>query len=115
MKDNPHMGPRGIVGVTRGRVAPDTLLVPLLSILLLICAWQKWLPIDLTEAWGFATGALCVWLVTKESLWNWPIGLVNNIFFAILFWKARLYADFGLQWVTYCCLLQAIRTPGRIR
>jgi nicotinamide mononucleotide transporter len=27
--------------------------------------------------------------------------LANNIFFAILFWKARLYADFGLQWVYF--------------
>ena len=65
--------------------------------LLLVTAWQKWLPLDMTEAFGFATGAICVWLVTKGNIWNWPIGLANNIFFAVLFWRARLYADFGLQ------------------
>ncbi|MCW1913501.1 nicotinamide riboside transporter PnuC [Luteolibacter sp. GHJ8] len=81
------------------KISPDTILVPALSALLLLSAWLKWLPLDLTEAWGFATGALCVWLVTKGNIWNWPIGLANNIFFAILFWRARLYADCGLQGV----------------
>ncbi len=72
-----------------------------LSAALLTCAWRKWLPLDLTEAFGFATGAICVWLVTRGNLWNWPVGLVNNIVFAILFWKARLFADFGLQGVYF--------------
>lgn len=79
----------------------DSMTVFLLSTLLILAAWRKWLPIDLTEAWGFATGAVCVWLVTKENIWNWPIGLANNVFFAILFWEARLYADVGLQWVYF--------------
>ncbi len=34
---------------------------------LVAAAWQKWLPLDVTEAFGFATGAVCVWLVTKAS------------------------------------------------
>ena len=50
-----------------------------------------------TEALGFASGAVCVWLVTKSNIWNWRVGLANNLFFAVLFWKARLFADFGLQ------------------
>lgn len=85
----------------RSGIAPDTIAVPVLSVLLLLSSWLKWLPIDHTEAWGFATGAVCVWLVTKGNLWNWPIGLANNIFFAILFWEARLFADFGLQGVYF--------------
>ena len=72
-----------------------------LSAALILCAWRQWLPLDLTEAFGFATGAICVWLVTRGNLWNWPVGLVNNIVFAILFWKARLFADFGLQGVYF--------------
>jgi nicotinamide mononucleotide transporter len=85
--------------VVPGRFALDAWLVGLASIVLLACSAFKWLPIDLTEAFGFVTGAVCVWLVTKENLWNWPIGIANNLFFAVLFWKTRLYADFGLQWV----------------
>ena len=68
---------------------------------LLLCEWQKWLPLDLTEALGFATGAACVWLVTRGNIWNWPIGLANNVFFADLFWRTRLFADFGLQGVYF--------------
>jgi nicotinamide mononucleotide transporter len=56
-----------------------------------------WWPLSATEAWGFATGGVCVWLVVREHLWNWPIGLANNLVFFVLFWRARLYADMGLQ------------------
>jgi nicotinamide mononucleotide transporter len=73
------------------------LLVP--SALLLAAAWFKWAPLDFTEACGFVTGAVCVWLVTRGNIWNWPIGLANNLFFAFLFWRARLFADMGLQGV----------------
>lgn len=83
------------------RKKPPTvaLIVGISSAVLLLGAWQKWLPINLTESFGFVTGAICVWLVTRGNIWNWPIGLANNIFFAILFFKARLYADLGLQGV----------------
>ena len=72
-------------------------LLVLPSLLLLLAAWFKWAPIDFTEACGFVTGAICVWLVTRGNVWNWPIGLANNLFFALLFWRARLFADMGLQ------------------
>lgn len=86
-------------GDRRFRIEAATALT--LSAALILCAWRKWLPLDLTEAFGFATGAICVWLVTRGNLWNWPVGLVNNIVFAILFWNARLFADFGLQGVYF--------------
>jgi len=66
---------------------------------LLLVSWLKWAPVDFTEACGFVTGAVCVWLITRGNIWNWPIGLVNNVFFAVLFWRARLFADMGLQGV----------------
>ncbi|WP_194815857.1 nicotinamide riboside transporter PnuC [Nocardia sp. XZ_19_385] len=50
-----------------------------------------------TEILGFATGALCVWLVGRQHIANWPIGIANNIFFIVLFAQAGLYADAGLQ------------------
>lgn len=85
--------------------APKTpvaaIVIGIFSTALLLGAWQKWLPIDLTEAFGFVTGAVCVWLVTRRNIWNWPIGLTNNLFFAILFYEARLYADLGLQGVYF--------------
>ena len=51
------------------------------------------------EVLGFITGAICVWLIVKEHVLNWPIGIANNIFFAVLFWRASLFGDMGLQFV----------------
>ncbi len=77
----------------------ETALLVLPPASLLLASWFGWAPIDFTEACGFVTGAVCVWLVTRESIWNWPIGLANNLFFALLFWRVRLFADMGLQGV----------------
>lgn len=49
------------------------------------------------ELLGFATGALGVWLTVRFNIWNFPIGIANNVFFLVLFWTARLYADASLQ------------------
>ncbi|GAA0321719.1 nicotinamide riboside transporter PnuC [Streptomyces polychromogenes] len=50
-----------------------------------------------TEILGFATGALCVWLVARQHVANWPVGIANNVFFIVLFAQSGLYADAGLQ------------------
>jgi nicotinamide mononucleotide transporter len=50
-----------------------------------------------TEILGFVTGAASVGLAVRESVWNWPVGIANNIFFLVLFWNAKLYADAVLQ------------------
>ena len=67
------------------------------SALVLLLSYQRWWPISVTEAWGFVTGGICVWLVVREHMWNWPIGLANNVFFFVLFLQGRLFADMGLQ------------------
>lgn len=53
--------------------------------------------ITVVEVIGFVTGALCVWAVTREYIWNWPIGILNNMAFVVLFLGAGLYADTILQ------------------
>lgn len=69
----------------------------ILSALVIIASWQQWLPVPLTEALGFVTGAACVYLVVQQSIWNFPLGIANNIFFLVLFGQARLFGDAGLQ------------------
>lgn len=54
-------------------------------------------PVTVIEIIGFITGGICVWLVAKQNIWNWPIGILNNIAFLILFVGAGLYADATLQ------------------
>jgi nicotinamide mononucleotide transporter len=51
------------------------------------------------ELVGSLTGALCVWLLVKQNIWNWPIGITNNIFYIVIFYKSGLFADAGLQFV----------------
>lgn len=87
-------------------VAPNSIFTPenffyligtIISAVLTLGSWQGWLPMQLTEVFGFITGAICVWLVVKDNIWNWPVGIVNNAFYVVLFWNAQLYADMALQ------------------
>jgi nicotinamide mononucleotide transporter len=56
-----------------------------------------------TETLGFVTGALCVYLVVKENVWNFPVGIANNVFLLVLFAQARIYGDAALQ-IVYVAL-----------
>ncbi len=58
---------------------------------------------SVTEILGFVTGAVCVVLVIRRSIWNWPAGLANNGFYLVLFAQFGLYADAGLQ-IVYLAL-----------
>ena len=49
------------------------------------------------EVIGAVTGVICVWWVARQVIWNFPIGLANNVFFFVLFVDAKLYADGVLQ------------------
>jgi len=75
----------------------------ILSAALAVVTWRQYAAIDWTETFGFITGALCVWLTVEENIWNWPIGIANNVFFIFLFVGQRLWADTGLQ-VVYIVL-----------
>jgi len=81
------------------------------------------------EAFGFVTGAVNVWLLARQNIWNWPIGIANNLAYLLLFATSGLYGDAGLQ-VVYITLgiygwriwlhggtgprLPVVRTPARV-
>jgi nicotinamide mononucleotide transporter len=67
-----------------------------LSGILLYQGLTTWL-----EAISFVTGAVCVWLTVMENIWNFPIGMLNVATFAIVFFRARLMSDAGLQVVYF--------------
>lgn len=54
-------------------------------------------PVSRVEVMGFVTGAACVWAVARQKIWNWPVGILNNIAFIILFLGAGLYGETVLQ------------------
>lgn len=53
------------------------------------------------EGVSFVTGAVCVWLTVRASVWNFPIGLLNIATFSVVFFEARLFGDAALQVVYF--------------
>lgn len=45
------------------------------------------------EFTGLASGLLCVWLLIRQNVWTFPIGLVYSFVSVAVFIEARLYAD----------------------
>lgn len=62
-----------------------------------LCAWLSSHGSNCAEAIGFVTGVLNVWLMTRENVWSWPVGIVNAAFYTVVFARAGLYSDTGLQ------------------
>ncbi len=54
-------------------------------------------PLSFVELAGTATGLVSVWLATRASVWTWPTGILNEVFFFALFYQVQLYADMFLQ------------------
>ncbi|MFG6403822.1 MULTISPECIES: nicotinamide riboside transporter PnuC [unclassified Microbacterium] len=59
----------------------------------------EWVLASWTEILGFATGLACVALAARRNVWNYPIGIANNLVFLVVFGSAGLYAAAGLQLV----------------
>ncbi len=53
---------------------------------------QNWL-----EATGLISGLVCVALLIRQNIWNWPIGLLYSLVSIVVFLRARLYADLALH------------------
>jgi nicotinamide mononucleotide transporter len=49
------------------------------------------------EVLGFVTGLINVWLLVRQHILNWPIGILNVLLLMLVFWAAGLYADASLQ------------------
>ncbi len=49
--------------------------------------------IDYLEFTGLASGLLCVWLLIRENVWTFPIGLIYAVVSVAVFIEQRLYAD----------------------
>lgn len=53
------------------------------------------------EAVAFVTGVFCVWLVTRQNIWNFPLGLITVGIYAFVFYESRLFATAGLQLIFF--------------
>ncbi|MEE4300172.1 MAG: nicotinamide riboside transporter PnuC [Pseudomonadales bacterium] len=55
--------------------------------------------VDWLECAGLAAGLLCVWLLIRQNVWTWPVGIVYVCISLWVFLQAKLYADLGLHLV----------------
>lgn len=53
--------------------------------------------VDPIEVAAAAFGIASVYLSARQSVWNWPLGIINVALYIIVFYEAKLYADMGLQ------------------
>ena len=49
------------------------------------------------EILGFLTGAVCVYLNTRQNVLGWFFGIINAVLYVVVFWQVKLYADMSLQ------------------
>ena len=52
---------------------------------------------SIVEGIAVAVTLACVWLMAKENILGWPIGIVGCILYIYIFYGARLYSDVLLQ------------------
>jgi len=52
---------------------------------------------DWIELTGWSTTLIGIWLTTRRNLWCWPITLIADVLYLIVFYQARLLSDALLQ------------------
>jgi len=52
---------------------------------------------DPLEATGVVTGIACVWLAARNTILNFPVAIVSCGCYLVVFARAKLYSDAGLQ------------------
>jgi nicotinamide mononucleotide transporter len=53
--------------------------------------------VNIYELIGTILGLISVWLTVRQNIWCWPTGIIMVALYAIIFFRAKLYADAGLQ------------------
>ena len=58
---------------------------------------MNWIIQNWVEIVGALAGFVYVFFEIKVSKWMWPIGLLTSIFYIVIFFKSKFYADMSLQ------------------
>jgi nicotinamide mononucleotide transporter len=64
-----------------------------------LCAWLVAHGTTCPEVAGFIFGVTNVYLTVREKIWSWPVGIMNAILSAVVYFQSGLFSDFGLQFV----------------
>ncbi len=60
---------------------------------------------EITEIIAVVLGLISVYLVTRQNVWCYPLGIVSVFIYIFIFYEVKLYADMGLQ--VFFIVLQA--------
>jgi nicotinamide mononucleotide transporter len=60
---------------------------------------------EITEIIAVVLGLISVYLVTKQNVWCYPLGIISVFIYIFIFYEVKLYADMGLQ--VFFIILQA--------
>lgn len=54
-------------------------------------------PVTIVALIGLVTGVLSVVALTRQYVWNWPVGILNSLAFLVLFLGSDRYANAALE------------------
>ena len=63
----------------------DVVVAAVVSGLLISASAVNLVAFSMTEVAGFVTGGVCVWLVVRENVWNWPVRIANSAIYFVVF------------------------------
>ncbi len=58
---------------------------------------MNWILENWIEVIGALAGFIYIFLEIKEDKLMWPVGIITSVFYIIIFFNSKLYADMGLQ------------------
>jgi nicotinamide mononucleotide transporter len=58
---------------------------------------MNWIQQHWIEIIGFVSGFVFIFLEIKENKWMWPVGFLSALFYIIVFFQTKFYADMSLQ------------------
>jgi nicotinamide mononucleotide transporter len=58
---------------------------------------MDWRSLNPYEVLAVVFSLVCVLLTIKENIWQWLIGIIGVIFYLVVFYQAKLYANMWLQ------------------
>ena len=56
-----------------------------------------WIINNWIEITGAVMGLIYLYFEIKQKIWLWPLGIVTSVFYIIIFYTSKFYADMSLQ------------------
>ncbi len=58
---------------------------------------MEWLAGNQIEVLGAILGIAYIFFSTRQNILTWPTGLLTSLFYIVIFYRSKFYADMGLQ------------------